>query len=155
MAKSANWLVVAGPVIVHQGSVLLVKEQKTDGLSPWMFPGGEVEDADVSFEATAEREGKEETGLTLHITKPLKSVLLHRGAESVALIHFLAKRADDADVIKGPGIMQAVWFDLHNLPPDCAPNVAIVIKDYLVHLWFTSPWNLNSGRLLRGGNLFY
>lgn len=51
---------VVGAVITNQDRVLLIKSPKWG--DRWIFPGGHVEYGEGIF-ATAEREGKEETGL--------------------------------------------------------------------------------------------
>lgn len=130
--KTTNWIVASGLVIVDQGRVLLVKEQKDGGPTPWMFPGGEVEDMDFSFEATAEREAIEEVGFAPLIVKPLLPVLLHKGQQSITLVHFLA--TGSGEIVKGEGVLEAEWFNLHNIPNDTSPNVPLVIKSYLAHL---------------------
>lgn len=127
-----NWKVVSGLVIIHQGRVLLIKETKEGAPTPWMFPGGQVEDSDVSFETAAIREANEEVGFAPSIEKALHPVLLHRGAHSYALMHFLAR--GHGQIIKGKEVLEAEWFDLHNIPVDCAPNVPLVIKQYMAHL---------------------
>jgi ADP-ribose pyrophosphatase YjhB (NUDIX family) len=49
MKLPANSIIASGPVIIENNNVLLNREQKEDGVTPWMFPGGEVEDFDKSL----------------------------------------------------------------------------------------------------------
>lgn len=130
--KPVSWIVAAGAVIIENNRVLLVKEQKDGNLSPWMFPGGQVENFDKSFEATAIREAKEEVGLDVELIKPLKPVLIHKESVSVVLIHYLATYTGTLEKGKNGFIAAAEWHDISNLPADLAPNVQEVINDYLI-----------------------
>jgi ADP-ribose pyrophosphatase YjhB (NUDIX family) len=124
-----NSIIASGPVIIEQGKVLLNKEQKDWGVTPWMFPGGEVEDFDKSLEEACEREVGEEMGLVVKIIKPLKPIMLYKDGKVIILIHYLASRV--GEIIPGKDIVQWDWFPIDNLPDDCTPNVFEVIKDYL------------------------
>lgn len=121
-------IIASGPVIIEGNKVLLNKETKTEGITPWMFPGGEVEDFDSSLEDACRREVKEELGIDLEIIRPLKPVLLKKDGRVIVLIHYLARRI--GDVKPGPEVADWGWHDIHNLPKDCAPNVYQVINDY-------------------------
>lgn len=122
-------IIASGPVIIENGKVLLNKEQKPDGVTPWMFPGGEVEEFDKSLEEACEREVGEEMGLKIRIIKPLKPIILHRKDKVIILIHFLAERS--GEIVPGKDIVEHDWHDIRDLPNDCTPNVYEVIKDYL------------------------
>lgn len=127
-----NSIIASGPVIIENDKVLLNKEKKTDGITPWMFPGGEVEDFDSSLEDACRREVKEEMGIEVEIIRPLKPVMLHNDGRVIILIHYLARRI--GEITPGADTAQWDWHDLNNLPSDSAPNVPIVIKDYLASL---------------------
>ena len=124
-------IIAAGPVIIEDGKVLLNREVKKDGEeSPYfMFPGGTVEDFSSSLEETAIREAKEELGIDIEIIKPLRTLLVFRpGKDTVAvLVHYLAKRT--GDIVPGPETIEWGWFDIQNLPENCAPNVFEIIED--------------------------
>jgi hypothetical protein len=55
--------------------------------------------------------------------------MLYKDGNVIILIHYLAKRI--SDIQPGKDIVEWKWIDIHNLPPDCAPNVYEVIADYL------------------------
>ncbi len=129
--KPSHWLVAAGAVLIENNRVLLVREQKDGAVTPWMFPGGQVEDFDQSFEAAAIREAKEEVALEVQIIKPLKSVLIHKKDVSIVLIHFLASCTGIVEKGKDGFIVAAEWHIITKLPTDLAPNVSEVINDYL------------------------
>ncbi len=126
-------IIVAGPVIIEDGKVLLVRENKATGLTPWFFPGGMVENLDETLEGTCRREGKEETGADIEIIRPLRTMLKRRTdypEKSVVLVHYLAKRT--GDIMPSDSMVAAYeWHDIKNLPDDCAPNVKQIIQEIL------------------------
>ena len=119
---------VAGPVIIENGKVLLVKSKKDGAESNWKFPGGKKNDSDVDFEATCKREAKEELGIELKIKGLIKKKSIKNKGKEVLLIHYLAERTGEI----GPQneISQWDWHDINNLPKDCEPNVYEVIEEY-------------------------
>lgn len=122
----------AGPVIIENGKVLLDREKKESGASPWLFPGGKVEDENASLEETARREVKEELGIEIEIIRPLPTLVkpgLSNPDVYYVLAHFLAKRI--GDIHPGHDIAEWGWHDIHNLPDNCTPNVYEIIQDYL------------------------
>lgn len=121
-----NSIIASGPVIIENGKVLLNKEIMENGeLSQWLFPGGKVEDFDVSLEETCIREAKEEMGIDVEIIKPLRPMMIKKDGRIIILIHYLAKRTGEIN----PQVAQWAWHDINNLPPDCAPNVYEIIKN--------------------------
>lgn len=121
-------IIASGPVIIEDGKVLLNREQKESGVTPWLFPGGKVEDLDLSLEEACKRETKEEMGIEVNIIRPLETLLIKRpDANSHAvLVHYLATRR--GEITKGEGIVEYGWFDINNLPTNCAPNVYAIIS---------------------------
>ena len=121
-------IIASGPVIIEDGQVLLNKEHKPEGVSLWMFPGGEVENFDTTLEEACQREVKEEMGIEVKIIRPLQPIMLHQKERVVILIHYLANRV--GEIKPGPETAEWGWHDIHNLPSDCAPNVYTIINDY-------------------------
>lgn len=120
--------VASGPVIIEEGKVLLNKEQKPDHITPWMFPGGEVEEFDKTLEEACQREVEEEMGIKVEIIGALKPTMIHKDGKVILLIHWLAKRL--GEIQPGKDIVDWAWHDINNLPEDCTPNVYEVIEDY-------------------------
>lgn len=127
MKLPENSIIASGPVIIEDGKVLLNREQKLDGITPWMFPGGEVEEFDKTLEDACRREVKEEMGIEIEILKPLKPTMLQQKDRVIILIHYLAKRI--GEINPGKEIAEWGWHDINNLPNNCAPNVYDVIRD--------------------------
>ena len=131
-----NIIIVAGPVIIENNKILLVKHGQD---KDWKFPGGKLQiktitDWNNSLEQTAIREAKEELGIDIEIIKALKPMFYKKpGIDNkyVVLIHFLANRI--GSIKAGNDINKWDWFDIKNLPTDCAKNVKIVIKNYLTN----------------------
>jgi ADP-ribose pyrophosphatase YjhB (NUDIX family) len=118
-------IIVSGPVIIEKNKVLLVKENKKTGKTPWYFPGGEVEDFDLNLEEACRREVKEELGIDVEIIQPLKPMIIRRNGKAVVLIQYLTKRI--GEIKPGKDVAEFGWHDINNLPNDCAPNVYEVV----------------------------
>ena len=119
--------IASGPVIIENEKVLLIKEHKKNKTTPWMFPGGRVEDYEKTLEETCAREVKEEVGIDIKIIKPLRPILVKKENKVFVLIHYLAKRI--GEIKPGKEIAKWDWHNINNLPKDCADNVYQIIKD--------------------------
>ncbi|OGH74080.1 MAG: hypothetical protein A3C90_02215 [Candidatus Magasanikbacteria bacterium RIFCSPHIGHO2_02_FULL_51_14] len=134
MELPTGTIIVSGPVIIEDGKVLLNKEKKGDKIGPWFFPGGIVEESDASLEAACKREAKEELGIDLEIIKQMRTTYRTiSDSAKVTLHHFLAQRT--GDIIPGDITVEWGWFDINNLPDNCAPNVYEILKDKDVREW--------------------
>ena len=119
-------VIASGPVIIEEGKVLLNKERKEYGITPWLFPGGKANEGETNMEAICRREIKEEMGIEIEILKKLPTIEKIQNSKKYILHHFLAKRI--GEIIPGENIVEWGWLDIHNLPEDCAPNVYDIIK---------------------------
>ena len=120
-------VIASGPVIVENNKVLLNKHGDDNF---WKFCGGRVEDFnELSFEEHAKREVKEEMGIDIEIIKPLKPMMVEVDDKLVILIHYLANRT--GEIKPCADINEWDWFNIDNLPDDCAPNIKPVIEEYL------------------------
>jgi len=129
MFLPAKTIVASGPVIIENGKVLLNQEKKPYGSSLFMFPGGMVENFDLPLEETCHREVKEEMGIDVKIIRPLPTMIVKRPDtedQYAILVHFLAERI--GEINPGPETIAWDWFDINNLPDNCAPNVYEIIK---------------------------
>jgi len=132
MFLPADTIIAVGPVIIENNKVLLNREIKSDGeQSPYfMFPGGTMDNFDETLIEVCQKEIKEELGINIEIIKPLETLWVKRpGKDTYAiLVHYLAKRI--GEINPGPETIEWDWFDINNLPQDCAPNVYKIIADY-------------------------
>jgi 8-oxo-dGTP pyrophosphatase MutT (NUDIX family) len=119
-------IIASGPVIIENNKVLLDKHGDDNF---WKFVGGKVKSFDVTFEDVAKREVMEEMGLEVELIRPLKPMMYEFPEKIVILIHYLATRK--GEIKPGEEILEWQWFDIHNLPSDCAPNIQPVIDEYL------------------------
>ena len=138
-------MIASGPVIIEKKDKVLKTLLVKHGDKPlaelkWKFPGGKVI-KDSTLEGTAVREAMEEIGREVTLLSPLKPMLLWNEAtdsakeneseapQATVLIHYLAKLTGEP--VQGKEILAMQWFALDALPPDCSPNIAPVIEDYL------------------------
>lgn len=122
-------VICSGPIIIENNKVLLIKEQKQGKITPWFFPGGKVEKNDASLEDTCRRETKEEVGIDIEIIKQLETLEdVGVDGSKVTLFHYLAKRIGEIKPDKN--IIEWGWFDINNLPDNCADNVYEIIEEY-------------------------
>lgn len=134
----------SGPVILREGEngleILLDREQKPEGVTPWMIPGGRVENIldtstpdEEKLRATCVREVKEEVGVDIEILRALDTffkVLDNPDGTKriVVLVHYLA-RILGGELRAGEGVVEYGWFPVNNLP-ECTDNVREVLKKY-------------------------
>ena len=123
-------IIGSGPVIIENNKVLLNREKKKFGSELFMFPGGVVDDYEIPLEDTARREVMEELGIEIEIIKPLRTLVVDRiGREGkkAILVHYLAKRI--GEIKPSEETIEWNWFDIDNLPSNCAENVKQIIQD--------------------------
>lgn len=127
-----NTIIASGPVIIEDNKVLLNREKKSDGRESqfFMFPGGTMDDFNSTLEEVCKKEVKEELGIEIQIIKPLRTLWVNRPDKNTyaILVHYLAKRI--GEIKPGPETIEWGWFDINNLPENCAPNVYEIINDY-------------------------
>lgn len=134
-------MVASGPVIIQQRDgitkTLLVKhgDKPIDELK-WKFCGGKILKG-TDLEENAIREAKEEIGVEVKLIKPLKPMIIWNEVpetgtekpEAIILIHYLASIENEPT--RGDQVLAMEWFDINELPDDCAPNVKPVVRSYL------------------------
>lgn len=101
----------------------------------WKFVGGKVEENEIggenSLENTAKRKVLEEMGIEIDNLVPIKPMLIPHPTKPnlfVVLIHYLAERV--GEIKPGDEIVEYGWFNIENLPENCAPNIKPVIEEY-------------------------
>ena len=129
-----NTIIASGPVIIENGQVLLNREYEKEGTGAewWMFPGGGVENFDISLEETCHREAREELGIEIKIIRPLRTLIVKRPDDETKLailVHFLAEKI--SEINPGPETLEWGWFPVNQLPPKTAPNVIEIMKEFV------------------------
>ena len=126
-----KYLIASGSVIIEQGSLLVVKEDKDDF---YKFPGGTVE-PEEDLEACCHREVKEEIDAEIEIIKPLSPDILWKNPRTdeeicVVLIHYLAELKNKSEVRPIAPIKEILWLDFEEIKKgkhNVAPNIKFLI----------------------------
>ncbi len=133
--RNKKFIVASGPVIVEDNKVLLNRHGKTDKEKKyWKFVGGKVEESDLNYdslEKACKREVKEEMGIEIKNLVAIKPMMIKHPDKKdtiLVLIHYLAKRIGEIKL--GDDIEEYKWFDIDDLPTNCAPNIKPVIENY-------------------------
>jgi ADP-ribose pyrophosphatase len=111
--------VAVGAVVFRGGKVLLVKRIKDPQKETWAIPGGSVNLGETLQEA-AEREIKEETGLTIRAKKPVHTFdLIERDEKGRIRFHYVIIDLE-ADYVSGrlrpaDDALDAGWFNPEEL----------------------------------------
>ena len=123
-------------IVIHQTTVpqvLLIQRKNPPYQNMWALPGGFL-DQNETFEQAAERELKEETGLSMLHLKQFKtfsapnrdprgwtiSTVFYAHIENIE--HLRIKAGDDAKITR--------WFNLNNLP-ELAFDHELILKEFI------------------------
>ena len=110
--------IAAGAIILREGKILLVRYAHSQGGCYLVAPGGAVQETEELADA-AVRETREETGLTVAVTKPLVVENLvcssYRMCKTWFLGNVIAGQVHDTQGARDEGITQAEWFSLDDL----------------------------------------
>lgn len=117
MNKQKNILTpraAVGAVVIKEGKILMVKRSKAPQKGKWAIPGGSVKLGETLQEA-AEREIKEETGLTIEANEPVFAFdLIEQDSAGNILFHYVIidLLADyiDGEVHPADDVSNAEWF---------------------------------------------
>ena len=117
----------AGVILNAEGHVLLVKQSY--GKLNWELPGGAAE-ADESIAETAQREVKEETGLTV-VARHITGVYYQPHDDSVHFV-FMCELVADARVSQPDSeVTEIGYWPLESLPRPISDFTILRIKDAL------------------------
>ena len=126
---------VAAPIIVNDnGKILLIKSHKWG--DKYLIPGGHIEIGETIFE-TAEREGKEETGLELsaqncvNIGELIYHPDYHRKAHLI-YFHIVCKVVSGEVSLDGRELKEFIWADPQKaLALDFVAGIKRSIQNYI------------------------
>jgi ADP-ribose pyrophosphatase YjhB (NUDIX family) len=112
-----------GALVVHEGTVLLVRRAHEPGRGSWDIPGGFC-NADEHPADTAVREVYEETGLDIEPTELLGMWMDVYGdgdpPETTLNIYYLAVTRDPTSTRPNSEVTEIGWFAPHELPSELA-----------------------------------
>jgi 8-oxo-dGTP diphosphatase len=113
--------VAVGAIVVHEGSLLLVKRGKDPGKGLWTVPGGSLEDGEYIADAVS-REVMEETGLRVD-SGELLGIFEVIGDHHFVILDHVATLVSPGEPVAGDDVDEAAWVPLdrvHEL--DCTPR---------------------------------
>ena len=117
MDSQEKVIIASGPVIIEDGKLLVIKEDKDDF---YKLPGGRVEEKDTDLEKTCRREFKEEVDGELEIIKPLHPILVRQNQSTgekmtIILIHYLCKLKNKFHIRPILPIKELKWLDISEI----------------------------------------
>ena len=108
-----KFIVAYGPVIIEDGKLLVVKEDKDDF---YKLPGGTIKE-ETDLEDACRREVKEEINGEIKIIKSLHPKILYENPQTkekmtIILVSYLAKLENKNKIRPIEPIKEIIWFDL-------------------------------------------
>lgn len=120
--KTPGPQVVVGAIVIHDGSLLMIRRANDPSKGLWTVPGGRVEPGEYLAQAVR-REVLEETGVAVEVGE-LLGVLEVVGEGWHYVIHdYLATIDGDPELAAADDALEARWVPLHDVPSlDCTPR---------------------------------
>lgn len=132
--KNVETIVVAGVVIKKDGKYLLLQEKQPKAYMLWNFPAGKV-DIGESFEQTATREAKEESGYDIEL---IRKIGIFQEVPTDAVKHaFEAKIVGGELNFPSDEMLDARWFTFEEVKQ---------MKDKLRGKWIIEAINILEGK---------
>ncbi|MBB6020814.1 ADP-ribose pyrophosphatase YjhB (NUDIX family) [Paenibacillus sp. JGP012] len=108
--KQHGIMLVVSVSILHEGKVLIIKENKASVRNTWNFPSGRVEYGEELMEA-ARREAREETGYDVKLTAATGVYnFISSLQQQVVLFHFLGEIMGGSLKLDAVEIADAKWI---------------------------------------------
>jgi len=128
-----KYIIVAGPVIIEDGKLLVNKDNEDDF---YKLPGGTIEEGVESLEEACHREVKEENNAEIEIIRPLHPMVLWKNPQTgekicILLIHYLANLKNKDEIKPMPPIQEVKWLDIGEIKQgkhNVAPNIKFLIE---------------------------
>ena len=125
-------IIVSGPVIIKQGKLRVIKEDKDDF---YKLPGGRVE-KDETLEETCAREIKEEIGGEIIILEKLSTLILSENPTThkkmrIELHHYLAELKNPLEINPIEPIKEIKWLSLDQIKRKkyvVSPNIRYLLE---------------------------
>jgi len=120
-----KFIVVSGPVIIEDGKLLVIKDDKDEF---YKLPGGTVKKGEELEEACI-RKAREEINAEIEIIKPLFPKVLYENPQTkepmtIMLINYLAKLKNKNDIKVVEPVKDFKWVKVDNImKEDVSPNV--------------------------------
>lgn len=116
-----------GAVVVHAGSLLMIRRAQPPAAGLWTIPGGRVEHGEYLADAV-QREVAEETGLSVEVGR-LLGVFEVLGEEHFVILDYLATASDPGTPAADDDAVEARWVlldDVASLP--CTPRLVEMLR---------------------------
>jgi ADP-ribose pyrophosphatase YjhB (NUDIX family) len=130
-----KFIVASGPVIIEDGKLLVVKDNKDPFFK---LPGGTVKEGE-GLEDGCLRRAQEEIGAEVEIIKPLMPNILYENPKTkekmtIVLINYLSKLKNKEDIKPLPPTQEIKWINIQEIKKgngNASPNVkALVEKEF-------------------------
>ena len=111
-----------GAIVVHEGSLLMVRRAQEPAAGLWSVPGGKVEFGEYITQALR-REVEEETGLNIEVGAFAGFFEVVGGDDHYVIMDFFATPAGGLELRPGDDVDEARWValeDIHEL--ECTPR---------------------------------
>jgi len=114
--------VAVGAVVLHEGSLLMVRRGREPARGLWTIPGGRVEHGEYLADAL-KREVLEETGLDVEVGELLGIFEVPGDPHYVILDHIAVPLGAPGDPAPGDDVDEVRWVPLDEVPLlDCTPR---------------------------------
>lgn len=115
MNKIVQPVIAVGAVVFHNDHILLVKRKQPPSQGQWAIPGGKVQLGE-SLRAAAEREIREETGVTIQAGDPVYTFeIIEPDAQGSIAYHYviidLLAEYIGGEPVAADDASQAAWID--------------------------------------------
>jgi ADP-ribose pyrophosphatase YjhB (NUDIX family) len=125
-------IIVSGPVIMKNGKLLVIKDNKDDF---YKIPGGRQE-GEEDLETTCIREIKEELNAEIILGKKLPSLVLSEDPRTrkkmrIELNHYSAELINEKELKPIPPIKEFYWLSLNDIKRKkypIAPNISYLFE---------------------------
>jgi 8-oxo-dGTP diphosphatase len=108
-----RFVVACYGIVLHDNSLLMVRQGKGHWAGKWILPGGKLESGE-SLESCVEREIFEETCCRAKAVKQLATVSSYSPdsdfEKQVVLVFYLCEYVE-GDAVKGDGVKASAWID--------------------------------------------